>query len=433
MRFKLAAAIFLALSPLFAVGQSSNDDQLSSGFLLNGHMRSMHSSRADGGSIGGRSNGSLLGIDTIPNWSGSFYYPGADSNNFAQYAWQYTMVGTSPFSSDRDSKHDDDRDGSGDRKTLIGAPIVPVNLDLRNYDGSPRYVNGQRLYVDATQYAVPVLKSPVFSNTYYDSSERPTQFPDAVQRAEFFKKAGDDWHTLLVPRIVTPRTMVLIRGTYRYALNSDGSCCAYVLIDEGAFGNALFPATASDTSTPVGAAENSGEFKTTEIASFLFPNAFLYANGDPNQCCVIGFHFYDVEPGGPSNGNREKRFVLNYSSWVSPGLFGSSFQDITALSHEMSETFNDPFVNNATPWWLSPNGNCQNNEEDGDVIEGLPNAEIAITTNGTTYHPQNEALLQWFAGVTPSTAIHHAYSYPDTTVLTSASVSQLAGCTGPLP
>jgi hypothetical protein len=99
----------------------------------------------------------------------------------------------------------------------------------------------------------------------------------------------------------------------------------------------------------------------------------------------------------------------------------------------MAETFNDPFVNNATPWWLSPNGNCQNNLETGDVIEGLPNAQFPIVLNGFTYHPQNEALLQWFGGVTPSSAISHAYSYPDTTVLATANVSQNFGCTPPLP
>jgi hypothetical protein len=122
---------------------------------------------------------------------------------------------------------------------------------------------------------------------------------------------------------------------------------------------------------------------------------------------------------------------MNYSSWVTPGLFGPGFADITPLSHEMSETFNDPFVNNATPWWLAPNGNCQNNLETGDVIEGLPNATVTISLNGATYHPQNEALLQWFAGITPSSAIHHAYSYPDTTVLTAASVSQPVNCMAP--
>jgi len=150
---------------------------------------------------------------------------------------------------------------------------------------------------------------------------------------------------------------------------------------------------------------------------------------------VLGFHTYDIEPGSASNGWRERRFVLNYSSWITAGLFGGGFQDITALSHEMSETFNDPFVNNATPWWLSPpqpDGLCQNNLAVGDVIEVLTNPVFAINLNGVTWHPQTEALLQWFAGVTPSKAIHGAYSYPDITALTQANVSQNAGCTPPM-
>jgi hypothetical protein len=87
----------------------------------------------------------------------------------------------------------------------------------------------------------------------------------------------------------------------------------------------------------------------------LFPNAFLFFNGDPNQCCVLGFHSFDFGPGDASNGNLLKFFVLNYSAWISPGLFGG-FTDITALSHEIAETFNDPFVafdgiHNVTPFW----------------------------------------------------------------------------------
>ncbi|HYM34888.1 MAG TPA: hypothetical protein VET48_05785 [Steroidobacteraceae bacterium] len=336
------------------------------------------------------------------------------------------MVGNAPF-----DQGDDDHRLRG--TTWIGAPVIPVNLDLRNFDGSPRFVNGQRLVSDATQFVQPVLKSPVFSKTTYTSSEVPTQFTDAVQRAEFFKKADDDWHTLLAPRVGPTRTMVLIRGTYRFALNPDGTCCAFVLIDADAFVNALFPPTATDTSTVIGAAENAGDIRTRDISTFLFPNAFLFTGGDPNNCCIIGFHSYDLEPGGASNGFREKRFVVNYSAWISQGIFRDpNFGDVSALSHELSETFNDPFVNNATPWWLSPNGNCQNDLEDGDVVEGLPNAQFPITLNGFTYHPQNEALIQWFAGVTPSNAIGKAYSYPNTSVLTSANVSQQAGCAGPI-
>lgn len=133
--------------------------------------------------------------------------------------------------------------------------------------------------------------------------------------------------------------------------------------------------------------------------TFLFANTLL-DDTVPANCCILGFHSYDLEPGSAANGWREKRYVMNYSSWISPGLFGDAFTDIIALSHEISEAFNDPFVNNTTPWWLAPNHLCQNNLETGDVIEGLPNSTFPITMNGFTYHPQNEALLQWFARVT---------------------------------
>src|SRR6267378_1419879 len=427
MRLAVLATLLFSAVPASVYGQAMEPDQVPVSFTLNKNPHTLRAKfAADGGGVlGNRSNGSLLGIDSLSNWSSYFYYPGVDGNGFPQFTWQYTMVGHSPFA----TGNDDENGGT----TSIGAPVVPVNLDLRNFDGSPRFVGGKRLFSDATQYVKPVLKSPVFSNTFYSSSVVPTQFTDAVQRAEFINKADDNWHTLLRSRVEMPRTMVLIRGTYRFALNTDGSCCFFVLVDIGTFVNALFPATAADTTTPIGAAENAGDIRTRDMSTFLFPNAFLYFNGDPSQCCVLGFHTYDLEPGGADNGFRERRYVVNYSSWISPGLFGGGFSDVAALSHEVSEIFNDPFVNNATPWWLSPNGNCQNTLETGDVIEGLANEVFPIVLNGFTYHPQNEALLQWFAGVTPSTAISGAYSYPDTNVLTKANVSQNFACTPPLP
>jgi hypothetical protein len=417
---QLLTLFFLAL-PMAGYGQGLADDQLPADFVANNaNVRHVQGATANagGGSLGHRSNGSVLGVDSIPNWSSSFYDPGFDSFGNLQYTWQYTMAGNSPFTQN---------DGSGGT-TTIGAPVVPVNLDLRNADGSPRFVNGQRLYVDATKLVTPVLNSPIFSKTYYDSSEEPTQFADAVSRAEFFHKAADDWHTLLRARTATPRTMVLLRGTYAFALNPDGSCCAFVLVNENTFGNALFPATPADTTTPIGAAENSGEFKTRDIGTFLFSNVFLY-QGTTSNCCVIGFHSYDTEPGDAGNGWKERRYVMNYASFITAGIFRDpTFSDVAALSHEMTELFNDPFVNNATPWWQAPTGRCQNDLETGDAIEGLLNAQFAITLNGTTWHVQNEALLQWFAGVSPSSAIHQAYSYPNTSVLTAAAVSQKPGC-----
>ena len=69
-------------------------------------------------------------------------------------------------------------------------------------------------------------------------------------------------------------------------------------------------------------------------------------------------------------------------------------------------------------------------EISGSWAEGEAKS-LAVTLNGKTYHPQNVALLQWFAGQTPSSAYQRAYSYPDTTVLPTAAVSQAPGCSGP--
>jgi hypothetical protein len=332
------------------------------------------------------------------------------------------MVGRAPFKGGED---DDDRHDDDDPVTRFRAPVVPVTVDLRNADGSLRYVNGQPLISSPAAYVVPTLASPIFQPTGYSSSVIPTQFTDAILRAEFYGVASQHWHTLLYPSVKPGRTMVLLAGTYRFALNADGTCCAFILIDESTFRSALFPS--GGPTTVIAQAVAAGDVTTQDISTFLFPNTFLYQNGNPNQCCVLGFHNYAVGAGDPSNGWRERRYVFNYSSWVTSGLFSSGWADVTVLSHELSETFNDPFLGNAVPWWLAPNGNCQNNLETGDVIEGLPNAIKTIHLGGVAYHVQNEALLQWFAGQTPSSAINGAYSYPDP-VLTTPSVSRNPGC-----
>ena len=414
----LSIVLLFGLGTAYTCFAQQNDDQLSASFLANaGHKSVMMAPR--GHRNGQAHTNGIADIDSLVNFNNHFNADGVDQNGNAQIIWYYNMVGTAP-----------QHHGT----TTFNAPIVPVTLDLRNFDGSPRFVNGQPLISSPTAFIQPTLNSPVFQNFTYSSSDVPTQISDAIQRAEFFERAKSDWHTLLNPSVKTGRTMVLIRGTYRFALNADGTCCFFVLVDINTFVNALFPSTFPfDNSTPVGAAENAGDITTKDISTFLFPNTYLYFNGDPTQCCVLGFHSYDFEPGIPSNGNLERRYVLNYSSWVSPGLFGAAFQDVTALSHEIAETFNDPFVasdgiHNITPWWLSPNGNCQDSLEVGDVIEGLPNAVFPITMNGMTYHPQNEALLQWFEFESPSSAIGGAYSYPNPGTLIALSPPQNVGC-----
>jgi len=414
-----AAAVCLAASLGFAAPASAQEpDQLSSiSDLQTAGKKS--TTVAPHGHLNGQAHArfGIPDIDSLVNFNGHYFADGFDSDGNPRREWYFNTIGNPP-----------QLGGT----TIVKAPIVPVIVDLRNADGTPRFVGGKPLVSDPTQYVDPVLKSPVFQDATYTSSGTPTQFTDAVQRAEYFDKAKADWHTRLAPSVKTARRMALRQGTYRFSLNADGTCCRFILVDFNTFINALFPATASDTTTPIGAAENAGDITTKDLSSFLFPNTFLadFATGD---CCVLGFHTYDFEPGDAGKKKPEKRYVVDYASWISPGLFGGGFADVTALSHEIAESYNDPFVvsdgnHNLTPWWLAPNGLCQNNLEDGDVIEGLPNGTFPMTMNGFTYHPQNEALLQWFEFESPSSALGGAYSYPDTTVLPHLSAPQLPGC-----
>lgn len=359
--------------------------------------------------------GGVPGIDSLTNFTDEFTSPGFDFDGNPQSVWPYEMVGRAP-----------ERNAT----SHINAPIIPVVLDL--LDGSGNVF----LSLDPSGFVRPVLQSPVFEPSRYYTGF--TQFNDAMMRSQFWDRIShrddDGYHVLLTPRVKPVQHMRVPLGSYFYGLNADGSP-AFALVDIDAFGSLLFPSFPVDGSTPIGAAELAGDMTTRDLTTLLFNNTYLYF-GDPGNCCVLGYHSYDVEPGDAHNGNRERRFVMNYSSWISPGFFSGGFEDITAWSHEVAETFNDPFVDNETPWWLAEVfegagfGLCQDNLESGDVVEVLDsNAVFPVQLHGRTFHPSNEALFSWFAFQSPSTAKKLAYSFPDeTSVRTLSPGPLLPGC-----
>jgi hypothetical protein len=168
-----------------------------------------------------------------------------------------------------------------------------------------------------------------------------------------------------------------------------------------------------------------GNFTTDAININMYPNTFLFSINTQGQravCCVLGFHTYFFERGM----TPQPRWMFNFASWISPGLFGAGFADVTALSHEISETLNDPFLSNVTPPWQVPGAPakaniCQGNLETGDPVEVLANPTVEIKRRERhevfTYHPQTEALLQWFEMGATSDAIGGAFSFPNTAAL----------------
>src|ERR1051325_2142001 len=90
----------------------------------------------------------LPGIDSVVNWSDQFTAPGFDFNGNPQSVWPYTMVGHPPES---------------EIPSFIGAPIIPVGLDLLGPDGKVAVFGGMPLHFGPSPAIVnAVVNSPVF-------------------------------------------------------------------------------------------------------------------------------------------------------------------------------------------------------------------------------------------------------------------------------
>jgi hypothetical protein len=180
---------------------------------------------------------------------------------------------------------------------------------------------------------------------------------------------------------------------------------------------------------------NSLHISATTVPIFLTDNVLLYI-GHENylNCCVIGYHGAGMPVGrgaGSANGQGKQPVqTFIYAAWAHPGTYSGFLPDYTnptrttpaptrgladihALSHEVSEWLDDPYVNNAVQPWLTPTApqyGCTTALETGDPVVGpwfpYPGNTAAAPT-GTTYygqyHPEDEVFAQWFGrgGIEP--------------------------------
>lgn len=346
-------------------------------------------------------------LDTIATFDGAFVaQAGPDTDN----DFRFTMAGNNPKLGGT---------------TVFPGNILEVSWQLLNADGSVFTT------VPFAPFEQLFLESPNFEPLNYRSGAH-VEFEDAVHRAQFFNMMKPDWHTLIIPNVVDRITIqvpffvnvqlqngnIIQARSYFTGTAADGS--TFVLMLSPLF-NLFFDNSEVNEI-------NLGNFQTNAMNMSLYPNTFLF-NLDvnnpnvPGSCCVLGFHTYFANFDGTF---PQHRFISQYASWISPGIFGEGFQDVTALSHELAESFSNPFISNRTPNWQFPGepanaAVCQNNLEEGDPIEVLPNATTTIEVKegqfNFLYHPQNIPLLQWFEMGTSSSAIDGAFSFPDETVL----------------
>ena len=143
------------------------------------------------------------------------------------------------------------------------------------------------------------MDSPIFQRADYTSSEVPTQFSDAVQRAEFNNVMKYDWHTLLKPSLKPSRTLS-VASAMRSAISAEPVASLLIfrawsrgtpLCGCGIRVHRVFPARSSVNSAEWSAFVP-GNLTTVYTASMLTPDAGITVTriqvqlSTPSVCAV---------------------------------------------------------------------------------------------------------------------------------------------------
>jgi hypothetical protein len=309
------------------------------------------------------------GHKQMPFWQGSFNFMGAN--------FPFRMIGTDP--------------ATGSATTSVRVMIIP--LDLTFGDGTE--LSASQTACGDTQSSVSrILKSPLFQSfpfTVGGTFLGNTQYEDGFQRANFWSNVSTtspNYHVLLVGTAGSTQSFALpplpAQG-FPTDLTVAGPCARIGFEDQG------------DLDARVQNVIKTLDMPGDVLPVFVMYNTFATSGG---SCCILGYHTTTFDT------HRHPYIVTSYSD---PGLFFQTIQDIHALSHELGEWMDDPFVRSFVPLWgnVGQVSGCVVDLETGDAVTGIA---TALTMNGFTYHPEDLVFLSWFARQTPSTAVNGQYT-----------------------
>jgi hypothetical protein len=374
---------------------------------------------------------------TLAHWFGQTLNP----HDGVTYG--YNMVGADPNSCS----------GSACSVT-IQVDITPINVNA-----------GGMTFTADTGVLAATLASPQFATNDYGSTPAATaagafpnlpalirgpggalsqndagnalQLEDATMRAQFNQTGGSPYHLILHPNILPALTLNVPAGQVTLLQSGRGVIFASVGITWWGAQIQQLMQSADPTHLPL----------------YLTNNILLHIGSNPLNCCVIGFHGASEVNGhgtGSGNGNGNQPLqTFAWASWVQPGIYARpaggtdwALQDIHALSHEIAEWADDPFVNNTVEPWLTPTApqyGCTGVLETGDPVVAIGFAKGTNTfqqgpnPNGTQsadgfYHPEDEVFLPWFTRTAPNTV-----SEPTQTPSTNIGRYTLMGDLNPFP
>jgi hypothetical protein len=362
------------------------------------------------------------------------------------HATSTTVGGASPLPTDRTISHwfsqtTDPTDGVTYGYNMVGAnPFTcvsdcSVTIDV---DITPLIVIVEGQTFDGRDVVTATLNSPQFALNDYGSTTAATaagnfpsapalirggpgtlsqgdtgnqlQLEDATMRAQFNRTGADGYHLILNPHVM-PAVTITVPSNQGTRLIS-GRGVIFADVDIGWWSAQIKNLNTSQD--------------PTHLPVYLTNNVLLFEGKNIFNCCVIGFH--GTSPvgrgagSGNSNGNAKVQ-TFAWASWVQPGIYARpnggtdwALQDIHALSHEISEWADDPFVNNTVQPWLTPTApqyGCSGLLETGDPVVAIGFAMGTNTfqqgpnPNGTQsadgyYHPEDETFLPWFLRQSPN-------------------------------
>jgi hypothetical protein len=299
----------------------------------------------------------------LTQWNGSF-------TDLLGKTVKYTMVGTNPASTNITS--------------TIPVYIIPIKMVYGATNGNRTFSPKTHVLSNGKTVVNNIIASPIFNRgvnfTQGGTNLGTTQYIDAFQRGNFWKyvHTNTGYHVLLgKPTIQAEQTITVPASLGKVHNNPFGSGVVGTY-DINAFDSKLQSYMKNFTQVNPGVLPL---FVTYDIYLTEFGGAI---------CCIGGYHNANgAQPGGQT--------YAHATYLDSPGSFA---EDVSALSHEIGEWMDDPFVDN--------NVHCNDNGilEVGDPLEGNANyGNYPYTLGGFTYNLQSLVFIGYF-GAPKLTSVH---------------------------
>ncbi|MGB6973056.1 MAG: glycosyl hydrolase family 18 protein [Terracidiphilus sp.] len=298
--------------------------------------------------------------------------------------------------------------------TVIPTVLVPVTLsfEARRIDGKPTVIKGS---TDVPR----ILRSPMFAKFPFGQAG-DTQYVDAMLRTTF--PAAKGWHTLLGKPLVEPVKITVPTG-YGYVLSSKKTGTLLAMVDVEFLQREIFKQIPRQDG---------------KLVIVVTHDTAYYAYGDATVCCSWGTHGIDSATGNS--------FVLASYLRDAPSIVGD--MDVQPLTEQLAEFLMDPLHDplfhpvfhgpagpgNAVPAWMRPPAAGSTNRSCGgtgiaarytlmEPTDTNPRSVLQVskpwtlTSEGTSWHVQNVALLPWYLGA--AEGLGNTYSFPNPQALPS--------------